>query len=47
MSDKKPKIGVATFGTGVRGKQTNVKFKASGIGKFSDPSSVFVDFTDL
>ena len=47
FNDKKPKIGVATFGTGVRGEQTNVKFKASGIGKFSDPSSVFVDYTNL
>ena len=47
FNEKKPKIGVATFGTGVRGKQTNVKFKASGIGKFSDPTSVFVDYTDL
>ncbi len=47
FNDKKPKIGVATFGTGVRGEQTNVKFKASGIGKFSDPTSVFVDYTDL
>ena len=47
FNEKKPKIGVATFGTGVRGKQTNVKFKASGIGRFSDPTSVFVDYTDL
>ena len=47
FNDKKPKIGVATFGTGVRGEQTNVRFKASGIGKFSDPTSVFVDYTDL
>ena len=43
----KAKFGVATFGTGVRGEQTNVKFKASGIGRFSDPTSVFVDYTDL
>ena len=47
FNEKKPKIGVATFGTGVRGEQTNVKFKASGIGKFSDPTSVFVDYTNL
>ena len=47
FNDKKPKIGVATFGTGVRGDQTNVKFKPTGIGKFSDPTSVFVDYTDL
>ena len=47
FNEKKPKIGVATFGTGVRGDQTNVKFKSTGIGKFSDPTSVFVDYTDL
>ena len=47
FNDKKPKIGVATFGTGVRGDQTNVRFKPTGIGKFSDPTSVFVDYTDL
>ena len=34
FNDKKPKIGVATFGTGVRGDQTNVRFKPTGIGKF-------------
>ena len=49
FNEKKPKIGVATFGTGVRGSEENpnVKFKASGIGRFSDPTSVFVDYTDL
>jgi len=47
FNEKKPKIGVATFGTGVRGDQTNVKFKPTGIGKFSDPTSVFVDYTNL
>ena len=47
FNEKKPKIGVATFGTGVRGDQTNVQFKPTGIGKFSDPTSVFVDYTDL
>ena len=47
FNDKKSKIGVATFGTGVRGDQTNVRFKPTGIGKFSDPTSVFVDYTDL
>ena len=47
FNDKKPKIGVATFGTGVRGDQTNVRFKPTGIGKFSDPTSVFVDYTDF
>jgi len=47
FSDKKPKIGVATFGTGVRGQSSNVRFTGSGIGSFSDPSSVFVDYTDL
>ena len=47
FNEKKPKIGVATFGTGVRGDQTNVRFKGSGIGRFSDPTSVFVDYTNL
>ena len=49
FKEKKPKIGVATFGTGVRGSEENpnVRFKASGIGRFSDPTSVFVDYTDL
>jgi len=40
----KPKLGVAAFGTGVRGKSDNVRFKGKGIGPFSDPSSVFVDY---
>ena len=44
FTDKRPKLGVATFGTGVRGKSTNVRFTGGGIGGFSDPSSVFVDY---
>ena len=40
----KPKLGIAAFGTGVRGKSDNVRFKGGGIGSFSDPSSVFVDY---
>ena len=44
---EKPKLGVAAFGTGVRGKSKNVRFEGGGIGSFSDPSSVFVDYTDL
>jgi len=44
MFTDKPKLGVAAFGTGVRGKSDNVRFKGKGIGGFSDPSSVFVDY---
>ena len=46
FNEKKPKIGVATFGTGVRGSEENpnVRFKGTGIGRFGDPSSVFVDY---
>ena len=44
MFTDKPKLGVAAFGTGVRGKSKNVRFKGAGIGSFSDPSSVFVDY---
>ena len=42
----KPKLGVAAFGTGVRGSEQNpnVRFEGGGIGAFSDPSSVFVDY---
>ena len=40
----KPKLGIAAFGTGVRGKSDNVRFTGGGIGAFSDPSSVFVDY---
>jgi len=40
----KPKLGIAAFGTGVRGKSKNVRFTGGGIGSFSDPSSVFVDY---
>jgi len=43
----KTKLGVATFGTGVRGDQTNVRFRGGGIGQFRDPSSVFVDYENL
>ena len=41
---EKPKLGIAAFGTGVRGKSKNVRFTGGGIGAFSDPSSVFVDY---
>ena len=41
---EKPKLGIAAFGTGVRGKSKNVRFTGGGIGSFSDPSSVFVDY---
>ena len=44
---EKPKLGIAAFGTGVRGKSDNVRFKGKGIGGFSDPSSVFVDYENL
>ena len=44
MFTDKPKLGIAAFGTGVRGKSDNVRFTGSGIGSFSDPSSVFVDY---
>ena len=47
MFTDKPKLGVAAFGTGVRGKSDNVRFKGKGIGGFSDPSSVFVDYENL
>ena len=40
----KPKLGIAAFGTGVRGKSKNVRLKGAGTGPFSDPSSVFVDY---
>ena len=41
---ERPKLGVAAFGTGVRKKSDNVRFKGGVIGQFSDPSSVFVDY---
>ena len=41
---EKPKLGIAAFGTGVRKKSDNVRFEGGGIGAFSDPSSVFVDY---
>ena len=44
MFTDKPKLGIAAFGTGVRGKSDNVRFTGGGIGAFSDPSSVFVDY---
>jgi len=44
MFTDKPKLGIAAFGTGVRGKSKNVRFTGGGIGSFSDPSSVFVDY---
>ena len=44
MFTDKPKLGIAAFGTGVRGKSKNVRFTGGGIGAFSDPSSVFVDY---
>jgi len=46
FTDKRPKLGVATFGTGVRGsaENPNVRFTGSGIGQFADPKSVFVDY---
>ena len=47
FTEKKPRIGVATFGTGVRGKSDNVRFTGKGIGQFSDPKSVFVDYENL
>ena len=40
----KPKLGIAAFGTAVRKKSDNVRFEGRGIGAFSDPSSVFVDY---
>ncbi len=47
FTERKPRIGVATFGTGVRGKSDNVRFTGKGIGQFSDPKSVFVDYENL
>ena len=43
---EKPKLGVATFGTGVRGSEINpnVRFTGKGIGSFAAPKSVFVDY---
>ena len=48
FTDKKPKLGVATFGTGVRGDESNpnVRF-TQGLGAFSDPNKVFVDYENL
>ena len=47
MFTDKPKLGIAAFGTGVRGKSKNVRFTGGGIGAFSDPNSVFVDYETL
>jgi len=44
FTDKKPKLAVATFGTGVRGEGRMVRFRGGGIGPFADPKSVFVDY---
>lgn len=44
FTDKRPKLGVAAFGTGVRGESDNVRFTGKGIGQFSDSKSVFVDY---
>ena len=47
FTNKKPKLAVATFGTGVRGEGRMVRFKGKGIGQFADPKSVFVDYETL
>jgi len=44
FTDKRPKLAVATFGTGVRGEGRMVRFEGRGIGQFADPKSVFVDY---
>tara|TARA_R100001509_G_scaffold74850_1_gene41860 strand:+ start:94 stop:660 length:567 start_codon:yes stop_codon:yes gene_type:complete len=44
FTDKKPKLGIATFGTGVDYPSRNVRFAGGGIGQFADPKSVFVDY---
>ena len=44
FTDKRPKLAVATFGTGVRGEGRMVRFQGRGIGQFADPQSVFVDY---
>ena len=44
FTDKKPKLGIATFGTGVKYPSRNVRFAGGGIGQFADPKSVFVDY---
>jgi len=45
FSEKRSKLAVATFGTGVRGDglNPNVRF-TQGLGAFSDPNKVFVDY---
>jgi hypothetical protein len=44
FKEKKPKLGVAAFGTGVDYPSYNVRFRGGGIGQFADPQSVFVDY---
>ena len=44
FTNKKPKLAVATFGTGVRGEGRMVRFQGKGIGQFADSKSVFVDY---
>ena len=44
FTDKRPKLAVATFGTGVRGEDRMVRFQGGGIGQFADSQSVFVDY---
>ena len=44
FKEKKPKLGVAAFGTGVDYPSYNVRFRGGGIGQFADPKSVFVDY---
>ena len=47
FKEKKPKLAVAAFGTGVDYPSYNVRFRGGGIGQFSDPTSVFVDYENL
>ena len=47
FTDKKPKLGVAAFGTGVKYPSRNVRFQGGGIGPFADSESVFVDYENL
>ena len=44
FTEKRPKLGVAAFGTGVKYPSRNVRFAGGGIGPFADPKSVFVDY---
>tara|TARA_R100000329_G_scaffold38432_1_gene36268 strand:+ start:360 stop:929 length:570 start_codon:yes stop_codon:yes gene_type:complete len=45
FTDKKPRFGVATFGTGVRGDSSNVR-DLNGFGLFGGGNDGFVDYTD-